>query len=129
MLAGKLETPFSGWKPTAGERTRTVNIQLGRLMLYQLSYARNLGRASTNLRRSPLGVKFARGRLIRQDAGIAANAIRSTPPFRAVTVRNCRECSLHVIRMLRIWLRFSYHYWADLLLQPIRNRPRICNGR
>ena len=25
---------------TAGERTRTVSIQLGRLMLYQLSYAR-----------------------------------------------------------------------------------------
>ena len=25
---------------TAGERIRTVNIQLGRLMLYQLSYAR-----------------------------------------------------------------------------------------
>jgi hypothetical protein len=26
--------------PKAGERIRTVNIQLGRLMLYQLSYAR-----------------------------------------------------------------------------------------
>ena len=33
----------AGLKSKAGERTRTVDIQLGKLALYQLSYARGVG--------------------------------------------------------------------------------------